>query len=817
MPFEDRGKMSDQPSEDQFERQRKLETDAAEEGVARYKSLLKERLPSNSRPGMEFIQQTFAPLATAIREEQEAIIKGESRHKLKKYDIPLLSLDADKLALISLQCIFNLVATFGAAGSPPTVAQIARLIGKRGRLERDFDLQRERNRDVPALLEGRNRNWNAKRRARELAKDVDKDAYWSEGYRDLHLGNALVNLAVKHTGAFERVMVGRWIGDNYREKAILRLTQAANLWLQQRHSFFEVLATPIHMPMIVPPRAWTGLRGGGYLTINNIELVKHRKNPRTLAALKAADIKPTLDAVNALQRTAWCVNSCLYQIMRKAWDHGCLLGGLPQNHQQPLPNRLSDNAKHEDLKRHKMEKFRIHTENSKSLGNLTTMKMRMDACVKLLREEHLYFPYQLDHRGRAYPIPQVFNPQSDDSGRALLIFAIGKQLGERGAFWLAVHVANMYGYNKASFDERVQWVRDHEDEIRAFVYNPLRDHAFWDTEKIDKPWCLLAACLEWVSYLEIGPSYESHLPIAMDGTCNGLQHLSAMGLDEIGGKATNLIPGTKPEDIYQKVADLLKDRIKANAEAGKKEAIEYLRNTAISKIDRELAKRATMTTPYGVTPNGVREQLLQDGFTSHLQDKWTGADYLSGELEHCIGEVVVMGRQIMVWLKTVAKTLAAMDRGVRWTAPTGFPIVHEYRECKARKIVTQGHSLLLYDENNTLTLKKRKQANAMAPNFVHSLDAAHMMLTVNRLYQAGLQNFAMVHDSYAVHACDVDRMNNALREEFVKIYRQPVMAQFLDEQRSANPDVSFDASELRPPQQGNLNIEDVLRSGYFFS
>ncbi len=64
-----------------------------------------------------------------------------------------------------------------------------------------------------------------------------------------------------------------------------------------------------------------------------------------------------------------------------------------------------------------------------------------------------------------------------------------------------------------------------------------------------------------------GPGLISHLPISMDGSCNGYQHLSAMGLDPIGGRATNLMPfretrqgeasNVEPQDIYQWVSDLV--------------------------------------------------------------------------------------------------------------------------------------------------------------------------------------------------------------------------------------------------------------------
>src|SRR5438876_3930072 len=78
----------------------------------------------------------------------------------------------------------------------------------------------------------------------------------------------------------------------------------------------------------------------------------------------------------------------------------------------------------------------------------------------------------------------------------------------------------------------------------------------------------LAACLEWKDFREQGTDFRSHLPVSMDGTCNGYQHLSAMGLDAIGGSATNLVPGDQPEDMYQEVAYHVSIRIMLDAEYG---------------------------------------------------------------------------------------------------------------------------------------------------------------------------------------------------------------------------------------------------------
>lgn len=37
----------------------------------------------------------------------------------------------------------------------------------------------------------------------------------------------------------------------------------------------------------------------------------------------------------------------------------------------------------------------------------------------------------------------------------------------------------------------------------------------------------------------------------MDGSCNGLQHYAALGRDEAGGAAVNLLPSDAPQDVYK--------------------------------------------------------------------------------------------------------------------------------------------------------------------------------------------------------------------------------------------------------------------------
>ncbi|VDP95200.1 unnamed protein product [Echinostoma caproni] len=70
-----------------------------------------------------------------------------------------------------------------------------------------------------------------------------------------------------------------------------------------------------------------------------------------------------------------------------------------------------------------------------------------------------------------------------------------------------------------------------------------------------------------------------------------------------------------------------------------------------------------------------------------------------------------------------------------------------------------------------------KQKNAFPPNFIHSLDSCHMMLTALHCLKAGI-TFASVHDCFWTHAATVDVMNRICREEFIALHSEPILTSF---------------------------------------
>lgn len=412
-----------------------------------------------------------------------------------------------------------------------------------------------------------------------------------------------------------------------------------------------------------------------------------------------------------------------------------------------------------------------------------------------------------------YPSAPFLNPQGDDVAKGLLRFSQGKPLGPNGRYWLAVHGANCAGVDKVSFDERVKWVEEHHEAIIDSALNPLDGQRFWST--VDSPWQFLAFCFEWLGASIQGEDYVSHLSVSWDGSCNGLQNYSAMLRDEVGGKATNLIPSETPSDIYTEV---------------KVEAEELLPPASPWKgrLTRGLAKQPTMTKPYAASKFGFTEQIfseLQDlndaapngQYLPHGDDFKSSSD-LASVIDVAIGNVVVKAKEAMDWLKEVAKIAASDKLPIYWEAPSGFLVVQDYRVAKGQIFSSDiaGQRVRLTLQIETEELDTKKQANGIAPNFIHSMDASHMVNTINRCLDRGITGLAMIHDSYGTHAADAEALSYELREAFIEQYTPDVLGGFLEQiKQQLPPELVY---KLPPrPELGKLDLEQVRDSRYFFA
>jgi DNA-directed RNA polymerase len=122
------------------------------------------------------------------------------------------------------------------------------------------------------------------------------------------------------------------------------------------------------------------------------------------------------------------------------------------------------------------------------------------------------------------------------------------------------------------------------------------------------------------------------------------------------------------------------------------------------------------------------------------------------------------------------------------------------------------------DEAPEKGLNRGKQRRSACANVIHSFDASHLCRVVNACSERGLADFAVVHDSFGVHAADASRLFDTLRMEFAKIYAETNWLDELENDvRSYAPNVDI-PSWREYVKLGDLQIfPGVMRSEPFFS
>lgn len=617
------------------------------------------------------------------------------------------------------------------------------------------------------------------------------------------LGCWLLERVVSATGLFEQ---GRKFVPNKKPITTLTISPRLAEFMDKRLDNMAHMY-PKHEPMITPPVAWEeGVPHGGYYVLQT-ELVKKTKT------YSVAEADPcTTEATNFMQSVPFRVNKVASLTADTIWYNKREGAGLPLSVDEDLPERVEEFTSEEHEKEVMKERSLIHDRNKRGVGKRVSAHMTLLEARNNRDRGAIWFPHNVDFRSRLYSSACPVSPQGCDYSRGLLEFADALPIGERGLYWLKVQLANTFGVDKVSFDDRVAWSDELMTELARREFDPL-DWSAW--EDADKPFDALATAHELHTALSMDNPYnfKSFRPIAMDGSCNGLQHLSAMGRDSIAGREVNLLDTVIPGDIYSMVMNSVIRTVEAERHSCELAAAWH------GNVKRKTVKRGVMTTPYGVTMRGIRDQLVVDGFTKNLVSDMSEivlATYLARKIDDGISDVFGPGKAIMTWLQeSTSMSLKASNKPMEWNCPLGFGVIQHYVAPKTNQIKVElpsGPAQIALRTWNKDKLDIRKGRNSIAPNFVHSMDAAHQMATVLSLKDQGVEHYLGIHDSFAVHACHVDMMHEAIREQFVTLHETEPLAQF-----KADNEARLGITLPDLPERGGLNIGDVRNSTYLFS
>jgi DNA-directed RNA polymerase, mitochondrial len=671
------------------------------------------------------------------------------------------------------------------------------------------------------------------------------------------LGAKLVDLCISATGLVTvhtetTKRSGNRAKNSARKSLYVEAEPETLEWLSRRNSRMETM-WPVALPMVVPPLQWAPGEQGGYrFALRGRHPFVRGASKAVKAALNDAPMPVVYSAVNAIQNTAWRVNTDVLRVVQALRERGGGVAGVPLMDLIEAPEKPANiGGKDRDAEiartAWKRAAHKVREQNKLRARDVIDFDRRLRVAEMMSDEPAIFFPHTLDFRGRVYPVSATFTPQGEDLSKGLLTFATGRPIGALGGRWLAIHGANCLGewngqkVSQMTLDEREALVYD---TLNTAIIKAGRDpiaHAWW--MGADEPIQFLAFCIEWMRFWdsEQSPEFISTLPIAIDGTCNGLQHFSALLRDPIGGEAVNLVPLERPNDIYATIAEHVTEQLEDEvAKDGNELSARWLKSQL---VNRKLTKRPTMTFGYGSKRFGFQAQLCEYVQTMGSSSEESKAKYeevktlfavagesgdaepqivqacghMSGLIWTALQETVVAASEGMAWLQACARQIVKTGKGVRWTVPgTGFLVEQNYVVMNVQQITTEiaGRVVKPAVYTETDEIEQHKQVNAIAPNVVHSLDAAALMLCIEQAQGEGIESFAAIHDSYGCLAGDMEVLSRVTRRAFVGLYTQHDVVAELAEQFTEQ---GGGAEMPAVPEKGTLDVAGVLASPYFFS
>lgn len=782
------------------ENQLDLEATMLDLGKARFQAKLNKERARGQEASAGATSKVIDYIYPAMAEKIEAWKKGvveEGKGRYPQAYAVLKDIEPELLAFIGVRVVFDLIMGRGGCTEHRAALSVGNWVEHEVRV-RAFAAKNKRYMDK-MLKETRKRSSNADyirvSTVNAMNKKADGWTPWKHSL-SVSVGFVVIQSLLDCGGIIER--------DTSRPEVQLYISPATLEWINQTNDAMVEEVAPIVLPCIEPPRPWTTPTDGGYHSEQMREKYPiltafHRKDRMKL--LEKADMPSVYRAINAVQSTGWRINIDVLRVMSYLWDNRLTFDVIPEVQDIPMPDRPANIDTDPDvLKEWKRKASEVYTQRIRQGSKRLNLKRTLDVATQYA-DRTLYYVYQCDFRGRLYAQGAGPNPQGTDYQKALIKFAEGKPIGESGPGWLAIHVANTFGVDKVSLAERINWTLDNKDNILAVVADPLACN--WWTEA-DSPWLFLAACFEWVGYLKEGTSFITTLPVMVDGSCNGLQHYSAMLRDPVGGEATNLVPMSTPQDIYGRVA---------NVTVAKDPTLKGI-------VTRSVAKRPVMVLPYGGTiascKDYVRASLREAG---HKFDQERETE-ISTLVWNSIGDVVVAAKEGMAFLRKMASVVSKKKEHVSWVTPTGWPVLQQYFDMKRGQVdvVVMGKRLRYVTFEARLdTVDGRRSGQGLPPNFVHSMDAAALVGMVDLALDQGISQFAVVHDSFGTLACDMDMLGACIRTSFVRMYEDHDVLEELRERvvEVVGPRIAKNLEAT--PKKGTLDLSGVLESHFFFA
>lgn len=564
--------------------------------------------------------------------------------------------------------------------------------------------------------------------------------------------------------------------------------------------------------MLSQPQKWNNHSFGGYL-LNNI----HREDLITGANLHAHKIENREilhNAINNMSSIKFNFNTDLISFIEK---DGKFLSDLIYDQQ------LSDSEKYQNY-----------------------MYIKIG---KIFNKQPFYIPLQADWRGRIYTKSFFANYQGGDLALSLIEFNEGQSLTEKGKDYLYIYGCNLYNENnmsRSSYENRINWVKSNIENILSMKKDFIL--------KAENKFCFVSFCLV-MRELNKNPNYAVKLPIFLDATCSGIQHLAALIKDKDLAEEVNLAPKNEsdvPADIYNTLVDPINDAIHAKGEEDSK-----YNKLKLVKLSRNDVKHPIMTRTYNVTVMGVKDQLISKFKNNSSKDSKlvnvpsiNEGETVSLNVSELFQVASIIHNSIFKkypglnfvydYFINMTKALNKLNIPVIWLTPAGLEITQLYYKVDKVKLgISLGGKRSVFVLNKlTDDIDKLKQRGAIIPNVIHSMDATHLMNVINTAFKSNINQVITVHDCFGTHPNNMENLFDIVKDEFIKIYlNEDFINKFHDRNIQSIKDYGYklqvnninnnlfiqndDNNEIinipKKPVLGTFDLNDISKSRYMIT
>jgi len=773
----------------QIEEQIQLERDQIRQGLKRLRDntikLENQSYASASIYGIASIDTLLPLLVKRITDTTERI---HSRHNGVAFQhIHQFLSNLEPLAAAAIACKLTIDKVFSFKDGSNQATNVIESIGQ---AIEDECRMRHYEKEAPGLLNTLKKNYwhksiGTKQKLTVIRTlmnrcNVKKWEPWSTSVR-VKLGAWLLDCIMTSSGWFEKQPIRQG-----RKTITYVLPTAEFLDIKDKVMSDAELFSPLTWPMLVEPNEWDNHKKGGYI-LNEVmeghDLIR-KTNPFPIQG------ETPLAFINKIQKVGYRLNPFTSRVASELQQAGISVGKfLPIIHYDlpPKPPDIEEN--YDSRKKYRRERAKVENLQKNEFRRSCRTRMTMQAVERFKDVQRFYIPWSFDYRGRAYPIPAFLTPQDTDFGKSLIRFADESYINKEAEEWLAFQVATTYGQDKDTWDERQQWVKDHLSLIENVAKDPIDNIGSW--EGASEPWQFLAACEEYYHCVLVKDRDTTGLAVATDATCSGLQILAGLARDQDTAKLVNVLPSSRPQDAYAKIAETSLPNIP-----------EPLRQY----WDRKCCKRVVMTIPYNAKPFSnrtyIRDALKDKGFEIDKDDLTIVVQAVRDAMHF----VVPGPMAVMRWIEDeVSNAIKCGATELEWVTPSGFVVKQRIMKKKVETIELKllGRCQLRVATDDTNEIDKNRHKAATAPNLIHSLDASLLHLSVQDFDNP----IALIHDSVLCRATDMSELSKIVRQKYMYLFAE-------------NDYLTDFASQIgaksEPPIIGNLKPESVIESTYFF-